>query len=143
MEGVLEIDYSDGTFGRSLGAISPSGWKAESMPYLVEFDNFVTNGNQGVANVDDHFCWGYDDITWFSVQSEEERNKWLWYAFDWIKENDPNGYLQMCVIRMITGGNGNETLRSYFAKTNSIACPVGYLQEETIKEIWNTRLTKK
>jgi hypothetical protein len=143
MEGILEVDYSDGIFGRSLGAISPSGWKAESMPYLVEFDNFGTNGNQGVANVDDPFCWGYDDITWFSVQSEEERNKWLWYAFDWIKENDPNGHLQMCVIRMITGGKGNETLRSYFANTNSIACPVGYSQEETIKEIWNTRLIKK
>lgn len=140
MEGMLEMGYSDAIFGKSQGAISPSGWKADNMPYLVEFDNFGTNGNPGVANLDDHFCWGYDDITWLAVQDEEYRNKWLWYAFDWIKENDPNGHLQMCVIRMIQGEKAKETLRSYFANTRSIACPVGYSQEETIKEIWNTRL---
>ena len=140
IEGILEKEYSDGIFGKSLGAISPSGWKAESMPYLVEFDNFGINKNPGVANPDDHFCWGYDDITWFAMQDEAYRNKWLWYAFDWIRENDPNGHLQMCVIRMIYGEQAKKTLRSYFANTNSDACPVGYSQEETIKEIWNTRL---
>ena len=143
MEGVLEMGYSDAIFGRSQGAISPSGWEAESMPYLVEFDNFGTNGNPGVANLDDHFCWGYDDISWLAKQDEEYRNRWLWYAFDWIRENDPNGHLQMCVIRMISGPGAAETLRSYFANTRSEACPVGYSQEETIKEIWNTRLNGK
>ena len=140
MEGVLEMGHSDAIFGRSLPAISPSGWWAESMPYLVEFDNFGTNGNPGVANLDDHFCWGYDDISWFAKQDVEYRNRWLWYAFDWLRENDPNGHLQMCVIRMISGPGASETLRSYFANTRSEACPVGYSQEETIKEIWNTRL---
>ena len=127
-------------YGKSKGAISPSGWKADSMPYMVEFDNFGTNGHPGIANLNDHFCWGYDDITWFAIQNEEYRNHWLWYAFDWIRENDPNGHLQMCAIRMIQGEKAKETLRSYFANTNSIACPVGYSQEETIKEIWQTRL---
>ncbi len=140
LEGILETGYSDGLYCRSQGAISPSGWKADSMPYLVEFDNFGSNGNQGVANVNDHFCWGYDDITWFSIQSEEERNKWLWYAFDWLHETDPNGHLQFCLIRMITRPGSEETLRSYFANTKSETCPVGYSQEETIKEIWDTRL---
>ena len=138
MEGILEVGYSDGLYQRSLGAISPSGWKAESMPYLVEFDNFGISRNPGVANLDDHFCWGYDDITWFSVQSEEYRNKWLWYAYNWLKETDPNGHLQMCVIRMIYGPTAPATLRSYFANTKSDACPVGFSQEETIKAIWNS-----
>lgn len=141
MEGILEVGYSDSIFKRSKGAYSPSGWYAESMPYLVEFDNFGTNGNQGVANLDDHFCWGYDDITWFATQSEEYRNKWLWYAFDWLRETDPNGHLQMCLIRMVTGDVGKTSMRSYFANTRSEACPVGYSQEETIKEIWETRLS--
>ena len=140
MEGILEMNYSDAIFGKSQGGVSPSGWKAESMPYLVEFDNFGMNSNPGVANPDDHFCWGYDDITWFAMQDEDYRNQWLWYAFDWIKENDPNGHLQMCVIRMIYGPQAEKSYRSYFANTNSVACPVGYSQEETIKEIWNTRL---
>ena len=146
MEGKLEVGHSDGIFTKSRGAISPSGWKADNMPYLVEFDNFGMRRNPppGEANINDHFCWGYDDITWFSLQDEAYRNQWLWYAFDWLRETDPNGHLQMCVIRMITHPENNKTYRSYFANTNSVACPVGYSQEETIKEIWDTRLgTKK
>ncbi len=140
MEGFLEVGHNDGIYLRSKGAISPSGWKAESMPYLVEFDNFGTNGRQGVADTTDHFCWGYDDITWFATQSEEYRNQWLEYAFDWLHKTDPNGHLQMCLIRMVTGKVGETSLRSYFANTRSEACPVGYSQEETIKRIWNTKL---
>jgi hypothetical protein len=33
----------------------------------------------------------------------------------------------------------NETLRTYFANTKSPTCPVGYSQEETIKEIWKNQ----
>lgn len=140
MDGVLEVGHNDGIYCKSKGAVSPSGWTAEHMPYLVEFDNFGSNGKQGVPNTNDHFCWGYDDISWFAIQDEEYRNNWLWYAFDWIHKTDPNGHLQMCVIRMITTPNSMKTLRSYFANTKSEACPVGYSQEETIKTIWNTRL---
>jgi len=142
LEGKLEAGYYDAIYCRSMGGISPSGWYAESMPYLVEFDNFGMRRNPpaGEAVLTDHFIWGYDDITWFALKSEEERNAWLWYAFDWLRKNDPNGHLQMCVIRMISHPESGKTLRSYFANTKSIACPVGYSQEETIKEIWNTRL---
>jgi len=142
MEGILEVGHSDGIYGKSQGAISPCGWKAECMPYLVEFDNFGIRRNPppGEADLNDHFCWGYDDISWFSLQEEEYRNQWLWYAFDWLRETDPNGHLQMCIIRMITHPENNKTYRSYFANTKSVACPAGYSQEETIKEIWNVRL---
>ena len=139
MEGMLEVGHSDGLFQKSKGAISPSGWKAESMPYLVEFDNFGMRRNPpaGEANLDDHFCWGYDDITWFSIQDEDYRNKWLWYAFNWIRKTDPNGHLQVCVIRMISHPDSQKSYRSYFANTRSVACPVGYSQEETIKDIFH------
>jgi hypothetical protein len=142
MEGILEVGYSDGIYRKSLGAVSPSGWKAESMPYLVEFDNFGMRRDPpaGEANLNDHFCWGYDDITWFALQEEAYRNKWLWYAFDWLRKTDPNGHLQVCVIRMISHPESQKTYRSYFANTRSVACPAGYSQEETIKELWNTRL---
>ena len=143
MEGKLEVGNSDGLYKKSLGAISPSGWKAESMPYLVEFDNFGVRREPPLGtSANDQFIWGYDDISWFATRAEEYRNKWLWYAFDWLRETDPNGHLQMCVIRMISGPTAGETLRSYFANTKSVACPVGFSQEETIKEIWNTRLKK-
>ncbi|MDR1331435.1 MAG: hypothetical protein LBK07_04955 [Tannerella sp.] len=142
MEGILEVGHSDGIYQKSQAAVSPSGWEAEHMPYLVEFDNFGIRREPpaGVASHADHFCWGYDDITWLAVQDEDYRNKWLWYAFDWLRQTDPNGHLQMCVIRMISGPQEEASFRSYFANTRSVACPVGYSQEETIKEIWNTRL---
>ena len=139
---MIITDRFYGIYKKSPGAISPSGWEAESMPYLVEFDNWGMRRNPppGVANVDDFFCWGYDEISWFALQEEAYRNQWLWYAFDWLRETDPNGHLQMCVIRMISHSDNNNTYRSYFANTKSVACPVGYSQEETIKEIWNKRL---
>jgi len=142
IKGKLEVGYLDGIYTKSQGAISPSGWKAEHMPFLVEFDNFGIRRNpeSGIANLDDHFCWGYDEITWLALQDEDYRNQWLWYAFDWLRKTDPNGHLQMCLIRMISGPAGEKSYRSYFANTKSVACPVGYSQEETIKEIWNTRL---
>jgi hypothetical protein len=37
---VLEIGHSDSLYLRSKGGITPSGWKCEHLPYLVEFDNF-------------------------------------------------------------------------------------------------------
>ncbi|GHT75500.1 hypothetical protein AGMMS50262_10980 [Bacteroidia bacterium] len=139
LQGVLEAGYLDALYCRSLPAISPSGWKAESMPYLVEFDNFGIRREPpvGTPNLKDHFCWGYDEVTWLSVQEEAYRNNWLRYAFHWLRKTDPNGHLQFCVIRMISGPTATLTLRSYFANTKSESCPVGFSQEETIKELWN------
>ncbi|MDR1859300.1 MAG: hypothetical protein LBR06_00055 [Bacteroidales bacterium] len=137
MEGMLEVGHNDGIYCRSQGSRSPSGWEAEHLPYLVEFDNFGISRHPAVADTTDHFCWGYDDITWFALQDEEYRNEWLIYAYNWLRRTDPNGHLQMCVIRMITHPGAAATLRSYFANTRSTSCPVGYSQEDTIKRLWS------
>lgn len=134
-EGILEVNYSDGIYHKSKGCVTPSGWSCEHLPYLVEFDNFGRSQTPGEATLDSHFIWGWDEISWFSLQDESYRNTWLKYAFDWIKQTDPNGHLQMPGNRMITCPN--ETNGYYHANTKSGACPVGYSQEETIKEIWN------
>jgi hypothetical protein len=114
--------------------ISPSGWKCESLPYLVEFDNFGKAKIINVADTTNIFIWGWDEISWFSLQKEQDRDNWLVYAWDWIKKTDPNGHLEMPGTRMITCPN--ETLRTYFANTKSRSCPVGYSQEENIRKIW-------
>ncbi len=136
-EGMLQVGYLDAIFGKSKGGIAPSGWKCESLPYLVEFDNYGRGRTPNVPDTTSIFIWGWDEISWFAQQPEEYRNKWLVYAHDWIMKTDPNGHLQMPVTRMITCPN--ETLRSYFANTKSEECPVGYSQEETIKKIWDTQ----
>lgn len=140
MQGELKAHHLDALFCVSEGAIAPSGWQADHMPYLVEFDNFGRSTHTGVANTKDHFCWGYDEITWFALQSEEYRNSFLWYAFDWLRRTDPNGHLQMPLIRVISCDEGARTNHHYFANTQSEACPIGYSQEEAIKAIWDSRL---
>jgi hypothetical protein len=134
-EAVLEVNHLDALFKRSKGCTSPSGWRCESLPYLVEFDNFGRSRTPNVADNTTIFVWGWDEISWLALQPEAYRNQWLRYAYNWIKETDPNGHLPMPVTRMISCPN--QTLRTYFANTKSPACPVGYSQEETIKQIWN------
>jgi hypothetical protein len=134
-EAVLEVGHLDAIFKKSKGCISPSGWQCESLPYLVEFDNYGRSRTPNVANLNSHFVWGWDEISWFSLQDKEYRNKWLEYAYNWLKQTDPNGHLQMPVSRMISCPN--DTFGSYRANTRSQSCPIGYSQEETIKRIWS------
>ena len=134
-EGILEVNYLDALYNKSKGCISPSGWSCEHLPYLVEFDNFGRSKETNVANLESHFIWGWDEISWFSLQPEEYRNEWLRYAYNWIKETDPNGHLEMPGCRMITCPN--ESDGSYRANTKSENCPIGYSQEEVIKDIFS------
>lgn len=136
-EGVLEKGHLDALFGRSQGCVSPSGWKCDSLPYLVEFDNFGRSRNTNIADTKSIFVWGWDEISWFSLQDEAYRNAWLGYANNWIEKTDSNGHLQMPVSRMITCPN--KSGGNYRANTRSDACPVGYSQEETIKRIFQSK----
>lgn len=135
MEGRLEMGYLDGLYGRSKGGVTPSGWVTSSLPYLVEFDNFGISDHPGEAALEDHFVWGYDEITWFSLLPEEKRNVFLSYAFEWIREKDPAGYLQMPGNRKISPGNGVWEKR-YRANHQTDQFPYGYSQEEKIKYLW-------
>jgi hypothetical protein len=134
-EAELQMGHLDSLYKRSKGCVSPSGWSCQSLPYLVEFDNFGRSRTTNVADTKSIFVWGWDEISWFSLQNEQYRNQWLVYAYNWIKQNDPNGHLQMPVSRMITCPN--DTFGSYRANTRSSNCPIGYSQEETIKKIWS------
>ena len=141
---VLEMGYSDSIYGRSNGGIAPSGWQCEHLPFLVEFDNFGgshTPGEASQAKGASIFTWGYDEITWLSQQPEPNRNEWLRYAWNWLREHDRSGFLEMPGGRMLTNGptvpaESGGTINWYFANTKSPACPRGFSQEETIKAIW-------
>jgi len=133
-KGKLEANYLDALYLKSMGCSTPSGWRCASLPYLVEFDNFGRGSQANVANVNSIFVWGWDEISWLSLQPEEYRNEFIEYAYHWLKEFDPNGHLQMPGNRMITCPN--ETNGSYRVNTRSETCPIGYSQEETIKKLW-------
>ena len=82
------------------------------------------------------FIWGWDEITWFALLPEKERNDWLRSAWKWVRDIDANGHLQMPGSRVLSPGMADAP-RWYWANTRSEACPNGFNTEETIKEIWN------
>lgn len=133
LHATLEMGYLDSIFGRSKGGTAPSGWTCEHLPYLVEFDNWGSCGKGG-QDIGGIWVWGYDEICWFAHLEEEYRNQWLRYAWDWLKENDRNGHLQMPGCRGLADPVDGKT--TYRANVSSAACPDGFNQEEAIKEIW-------
>lgn len=101
-------------------------------PFIVEFDNFGCSDQPGVPNQASHFAWGYDEITWFSKLPEEYRHEFLHYINDWVKARYPEGWVQMPSRRCLAGGSRY----NYSANTASEACPWGWSDEETIREIF-------
>lgn len=133
-EAVLKVGFSDGIYGRSRGGRTFSGWECEHLPYLVEIDNWGVSRTPGQPNAGGIWVWGYDEITWFAHQPKEYRAQWLRYAWDWVRETDPNGRLQM---------PGSRTMRSpldhknwYYANNPSPSVPDGLGDEQAIREIW-------
>jgi hypothetical protein len=142
IEGVLKVGYLDSLYTRSKGGVTPSGWSCEHLPYLVEFDNFGGR-RQGTSSDGTIFVWGYDEITWFSALPEAQRNDWLRYAWTWLRDNDPNGHLEMPGSRLLSPARGGGGPRWYWANTRSDACPTGSNTELTIKEIWAADAARK
>ena len=130
---VLEVGYMDTIYKRSKGGMTPSGWECESLPYIVEVDNYGRTNHEGEI-FGKYWCWGYDEMSWFAHQPKDYRNEWLRYAWDWIRETDPNGFLQMPGSRVLH--SPVDERHWYFANTPSAATPDGFDQEETIKAIW-------
>ena len=133
-EAILKVGFSDGIYGRSRGGLTFSGWECEHLPYLVEIDNWGASKQPGQPKAGGIWIWGYDEITWFAHQSEQYRNDWLRYAWDWVPKADPNGHLQMPGSRTLRSPLDNK--RWYYANTPSPAVPEGFGQEETIRAIW-------
>jgi len=108
----------------------PSG----GLPYLVEVDNWGASDRPGQPHVGGCWVWGYDEISWFAHQSQDYRNRWLRYAWNWVREHDPNGFLQMPGSRCLHSPVDGQWW--YFANMPSAAVPDGFGQEDTIREIW-------
>jgi len=137
-EAILKVGFSDGIYGRSKGGMSPSGWKCEHLPYLVEIDNWGVSRTPGQAKAGGIWIWGYDEITWFAHQSKEYRADCLKYAWGWVRKTDPNGHLQMPGSR--TMSSPLDRKRWYYANNPSPSVPEGLGDEEAMRAIWNADL---
>ncbi|TWI94558.1 hypothetical protein JN11_04668 [Mucilaginibacter frigoritolerans] len=138
-EAILKVGHTDALYGRSKGGISPSGWRCEHLPYLVEFDNYGVSKRPGEEKAGDipFWVWGYDEISWFAHQNKQYRTQWLIYAFNWVKKTDINGHLEMPGDRQTTSPLDHK--HWYYANKPSAAVPDGEGDEDTIREIWATR----
>lgn len=130
----VEAGYKNAIFGKSLGGLTPSGWSCDALPYIVEFDNYGSSGQPGKHFDEGNWIWGCDEITWFARQPKDYRNQYLRYAYQRVRQLDPNGYLQMPGKRGLY--EPAEGVKHYFANTRSPASPTGFEQEETIRQIW-------
>ena len=133
-EAILKLGFSDGLYHKSKGGKTISGWRCDHLPYFVEFDNYGVSPHPGEPNTKGEFnwVWGYDEITWFAHQGEEYRSNWLHYAWNWVRNTDTNGWLEM---------PGSRTARSpdtrwYFANHPSPAVPTGLGDEAAIRAVW-------
>ena len=133
-EAVLQSGFTDAIYGRSKGGKTFSGWTCEHLPYIVEFDNYGRSRHPGEPNAKGDFLWvwGYDEITWFGLQSNEYRARWLQYAWDWVRNTDTNGYLEMPGGRTATSAE----MRWYYANNPSDAVPTGRGDEAAIHAFW-------
>jgi len=134
--GRLRVGFTDALYGRSKGGETPSGWRCEHLPYLVELDNYGRSRQPGAPGMGRFWVWGWDEITWFSQQPASERNDWLRYAWRWLREHDPAAHLQMPGIRCLSGAAKGQ--RWYYVNTPGPATPDGFGQEETIRAIWQS-----
>ena len=129
----LKLGYLDSIYGKAPGGIHPSGWKCDTIPQIIEVDNYQS----GLALDNEFLIWGADEATWFANLKEENRNDFLRYAHKWILDNAPGAHFEMPGRRPAQVPVANPRMWSYIANTRSKSCPEGFNQEETIKEIWN------
>lgn len=133
-EAILKLGFSDGIYGRSKGGLTVSGWKCDHLPYLVEIDNWGVSKQPGRAKAGSIWIWGYDEITWFGHQSQEYRSNWLRYAWNWVRQTDTNGYLQMPGSRTMVSPLDRK--RWYYANNPSPTVPEGLGDEAAIRAVW-------
>lgn len=135
--------------GGNLGGITPSGWYCNSLPFLVEIDNwggYSLNPDQwdDLDKRAAHGKWGWDDISWFAHQSRQERAHFLQYAHHWARLQGPDAFFQMPVRRtldraaiMMRGFNGEtKWVDKYHANTPSVDAPFGFGDESAIVQTW-------
>ena len=143
-EAILKLGFSDGLYNRSKGGKTFSGWTCDHLPYFVEFDNYGVSRHPGKPHTrgDFNWVWGYDEITWFAHQNRQYRSNWLQYAWNWIRDTDTNGWLEMPGSRTAWSPD----TKWYFANNPSPAVPTGLGDEAASRAVWaadTARLTWK
>ena len=135
MECVINAQ-SDAIYGNSAGGTTHSGWVCTSLPFLAELDNYggIYQNNItsiGQTNPDPIWNWGYDEISWFSNQSDTYRRSWLHYAYTRVSQLDTAGHFSMPGFRPYFFAQNGEIASSRY---DCLREP--FSDSATIKAIW-------
>lgn len=87
--------WGNSIYNRSMGGLTHSGWECAHLPYFVEIDNYGCQPPELLNTQVDYYPWGYDEVSWFANQPKWYRKQWIAYAWQWLKDNDPDGYLEL------------------------------------------------
>ncbi|MCQ2184041.1 MAG: hypothetical protein MJY62_01355 [Bacteroidales bacterium] len=139
LEAEIVRGYIDSIVGRTISGMTPSGWYTSRLPYLLEFDNFGTSEHEDQP-ANDHFCWGYDEISWISNCTDKYGAEFVEYAVNYLASNDPMGHLEMPGLRGAVGAKSwkySWATSVYRCNTRSADCPAGRNLESTIKRLWS------
>ena len=114
--------------------MTPSGWKCEHLPYLVEIDNWGASRHPGQAKAGGIWVWGYDEITWFAHQSRTVSQRLAALCLGLGAEDRPgrpSPDARQPHVRSPLDGK-----RWYYANKPSPAVPNGLGDEAAIRAIW-------
>ena len=134
-ECIIQPGHADSVYKVEVRTTSPGGWYTNKFPYLVEIDNYgvAAEKDQDKAKSD---IWGYDEITWFVIQPQWYRHKFIEYLITEIDSYNENGHMSVVGKRwptVVASGNGANTY--YAAKKDG---DNKYFNDLTfIKDLWN------
>ncbi len=134
--------YNDSIYGKSLGGLTHSSWSCDSLPYLVELDNYgIDNDKLFVPQTPDTECWGMDEISWFGTQPDWYRHYFLKYAYDYVSNTaEGDGFFAMPGQRTATIFDASKTkIGGPYRAYNSENHPQGFDDQQIIKQIWNNQ----
>lgn len=87
----------------SAGGWTFGGYRVDSLPYLVELDNWGSSSTPGKHVQCSDWTWGTDEIIWFGSLEQRYRQSWLAYAVQWLRNEDPRGHFEMPGLRKMQG----------------------------------------
>lgn len=136
---VITPGVGDAVYKKNIKGTSPSGWTTDKYPYLVEVDNWGIMAEKYHNKASSPY-WGFDEITWFAVQPQWYRQKFIEDLTKQIDSFNENGHLSIPGKRYTQKVAGVSDATLYFAASKE--GNVNYFGDLNFyRDMWN-RLKK-
>ncbi len=112
---VITPGQGDAPYQKGIRGNSPAGWYTNKYPYLAEVDNWGVDTkslHKASASI-----WGYDEITWYAVQPQWYRQKFVEDLTKQIDSFNENGHFALPTKRYIGQVPGISNAACYFASS--------------------------